>query len=81
MRLAACGREVDAVALIADGDLDAMVLQPFALEPRRNARFAQDLDSALLDDAGAHAAEHVVAAAPLEDDAVDAGALEQLREQ
>ena len=74
-------REVDAVALLADGDLDAVVLQPFALEPLRHARFAQDRDSALLDDTGAHASEHVVAAAPFEDDAVDAGTLEQLREQ
>ena len=74
-------REVDAIALLADGDLDAVVLQPFALEPLRHARLAQDRDGALLDDAGAHAPEHVVAAAPLEDDAVDAGALEQLREQ
>ena len=73
--------EIDAVALLADGDLDAVVLRALRGRAAPHARFAQDRDSALLDDARAHSSEHVVAAAPFEHDAVDARTLEQLREQ
>ena len=73
--------EVDAITLRADRDLDARVLQAFALEALRDAGFAQDRDGALLDDTGTHSAEHVVATAPFEHDAIDARSLEQLCEQ
>src|SRR5690606_6267759 len=73
--------EIDAMALLARGDLDAAMHEALALEPRGHPRRTQDRHRALLDHAGTHAAEHIFAAAPLEDDALDASAIEKLREQ
>ena len=46
-----------------------------------DAGFVEQVDRGLLEHAGADAAQHVLAAAPLEDDVVDAGLVQQLAEQ
>ena len=55
--------------------------QPLGVQPCSGARLVEQLDSALLKHAGADAAQHVLAARPLEDNGLDADAGEQLPEQ
>jgi polyisoprenoid-binding protein YceI len=55
--------------------------EPFAVQALADSSGASDLDGALLEHAGPHSAEHVLAAAPLEHDRVDAVRVQQLREQ
>jgi hypothetical protein len=73
--------EVDAVPGAGERDLDAAVHQAFGVEPAPDAGLVEKLHRALLEHAGANAAEHMLAAAPFQHDRVDAGALEQLRQQ
>ena len=73
--------QVDALAAAGPADLDARVHQPLGVQARADAGFVEHRDRALLQDAGADAAEHVLGRALLEDDVVDAGALQQLTEQ
>ena len=80
-RLAGQLLEGDAVAHAVDADLDAVVHQAFAVHARADAGLVEQIHRALLDDAGADAAEHIVAGLPLQDDVVDAGAVQQLPEQ
>ena len=54
---------------------------PLPVQPLVHLRLAQQLDRALLDDPGAYPAEHVLAALPLEDDALDPSQVEELRQQ
>ena len=46
-----------------------------------DAGFVEQVDRDLFDDAGADAAEHVLAGLPLQDDVVDAVLVQQLAEQ
>ena len=64
-----------------DADLDAVVHQAFALHTRADARLLEQIDRALLDHAGADAAQHVARRVPLEDDVVDAVLMQQLAQQ
>ena len=73
--------QVDAVALAAEGQLDAIVHQALAVHALAHARLVEQVDADLLQHAGADAAEHVVGAALLEHDVVDAGLVQQLAEQ
>jgi hypothetical protein len=61
--------------------LDAVVDDAFAVTRSADAGFAQQVHGDLLQDAGADAAQHVVAALALDDDVVDAGLVQQLAEQ
>ena len=63
------------------GDLDAAMSQRFGVQPFRDARQLQHVDRALLQHAGANAAEHVLGRAPLEDHGIDARSMQQLSEQ
>ena len=73
--------QVDALAAAGPADLDAGVDETLGVQARAHARFVEHRDRALLEDAGADPAEHVLGRALLEDDVVDAGALQQLSEQ
>ena len=57
------------------------VHQPLGVQARAHAGFVEHRDGALFENAGANAAEHVLGRALLENDVVDAGALQQLPEQ
>ena len=58
-------------------ELDAVVAQAFGCSARADAGRFEQVHGDLLQHAGADAAQHVVAAAPLEDDVVDAGLVQQ----
>ena len=73
--------QVDAQPALAEGHLEAVVRQALRVQPRGHAGFAQQVHRHLLQHAGADAAEHVLGAALLEHDVVDAGAVQQRTEQ
>ena len=54
--------------------------EAIGMHPRADAGLVQQIHRDLLDDAGAHAAEHMLGGLPLEDDVVDAAPLQQLAE-
>ena len=61
-------REINAMGAFAETQIHAVVDQAFALEPFADAGFFQQVNSALLQDAGANALLHVLAAAIFQDD-------------
>src|SRR3569623_2823025 len=69
--------EVHPMHLAAKGDVDALVHQPVAMQPRSTADLVEQVDRALLENAGTDTAHHVLGAAALDDDIVDAGFGEQ----
>ena len=71
---------VDQLA-VAEADVDRLVDHAFAPQPLVEAELVHQVDGALLQHAGAHAILHIGAAARLEHDAVDAFAIEQMREE
>ena len=73
--------EIDAMAAAAEADLDPVVDEPFRIDPGAEPDRAQEVDDALLEDAGAHAGDHVLLRPVLEDDRLDALEVEQVREQ
>src|SRR5690606_35058535 len=73
--------QIYALEAAVERQAHAAVRQTFGVEPRADAGAAQHVDRALLEDAGAHASEHVSPAAALEHDAVDAFDVQQVREQ
>ena len=62
-------------------ELEALVHQPFAIEPVRQPGLAEEVDGALLEQAGPHPLLDVLPAAPLDHDGVHALQGEQVREQ
>jgi hypothetical protein len=72
--------ERDAVAAALVAELDAVVHEPLALEPLADAHLDEQLDRALLEHAGADARLDVGAIARLEDDGLDALAVQQVAE-
>ncbi len=73
-------REIDAVPRAAEENIESLVDQTFAVQPRTDAGVIEHLDRPLLEHPGANAAEHVLAAAAFDDDRVDAGEMQQLPE-
>ena len=67
--------------LAAEGQPDAIVHQALAVHALAHARLVEQVDADLLQHAGADTAEHIVGAALLEHDVVDAGLVQQLAEQ
>src|SRR4029077_1275188 len=65
----------------AEADVDRLVDHAFAPQPPVEPELGHQVDGALLQHAGAHAVLHVGAAARFEHDAVDALAVEQMREE
>ena len=74
-------RQVDVDDAAAEADVEPRVGHALAMQPLAGAELVHQVDGALLQHAGAHAALDVVAAARLQHDAVDAGALQQQRQE
>ena len=72
--------EIDAVQLAVDADIDAAVQNAFALHPIADAHVDEQIGGPVLDQSGADAVLDVIAAAVLDDDAVDAGKVQQPRQ-
>ncbi|MCY1556863.1 hypothetical protein D9M68_936600 [compost metagenome] len=72
---------VNRVAVAGKHQLDAVVHRAFGLHALAHAGLGQQVHRDLLQDAGADAAQHIVAALALDDDVVDAGLVQQLAEQ
>jgi hypothetical protein len=68
------------VPLPRELELDPVVDEPFALEPLPHPDLAQEIDGALLEDAGANALLDVLAAPVLEDDGIDPLQMEEVRQ-
>ena len=74
-------REIEPVPLAAEREVEALVPESLGGEPAAQPGLAQQIDRRLLEDAGAHALDHVLLAADLDGDRLDAGALQQVAEQ
>ena len=72
--------EVEAVAATLEGQLDAAVGEPLAVEPIGEAEVAEQGDTRVFEHAGADAMLDVVAVVTFEDDAVDAAGREEVGE-
>jgi hypothetical protein len=73
--------EIDAMAHALHAQLDPAMDQAFAVHARAAAGLVDQSDSALLQDAGANAAEHMIAGVAFKNDAIAAGLMQQLAEQ
>jgi hypothetical protein len=69
------------MTLAVEAQFDAVMHQPFLMQPAGNAGALQQFDRVLLQHAGADAAEDVIGAAAFEDDGFDAVVFEQATKQ
>jgi hypothetical protein len=74
-------REVDVVPASPKADGEAVVPQPLLLQPRPDPHRVQEVHRALLEHPRPHTIDHVVAAAILHDDGIDAVQVKQLAQQ
>ncbi len=72
--------ERDAIAPLVEREQQPVVNQSLAVQALGQAQLVEQVDGALLEDAGAHALLHVGAAAAFEDHRRDPFALQQMRE-
>jgi hypothetical protein len=68
------------MARAVDADLHALVDETVGVHPLADAGLVQQIHRDLFDDAGTHAAKHMVGGLPLQDDIADAATLEELAE-
>src|SRR5271166_3767155 len=73
--------EIDALPPSAKADLDAVMNETLAMKPVADAGAVEQTDRPVLDQAGANTAQHIFAAALLENDVGDAVDLKQLPEE
>ena len=73
--------DVDAVPVAVELQLDPVVRQTFRVQAGRDSGTFQQRHGALFEHAGADPGQHVIAAVLLDDDRVDAPAVEQATEQ
>ena len=73
--------QIDAMATPAESDLDAVVHEPFGVDPLAETYRAQKVDDALFENAGTNARDHVLLRAVLEHDRLDPLAVEKMREE
>jgi hypothetical protein len=73
-------RQIDPVPAAAEGEMNALVTHPLALQPRADAGVRQQIDGPLLQHAGADTLDDVVLAAVFQDDGVDALEMQQVPE-
>ncbi len=71
---------IDVMARALEREIQAFVAHAFAREALADADLRHEIDRALLEDARAHALDHVLLAAVLDDDRVDALPVEQVPE-
>ena len=72
---------INAVALAAEHQIDAVVDDALAADPSAHARFMQHVHRGLLQNTSADAAQHIIRALALDDDGVNACFVKQLTEQ
>src|SRR5262245_13651161 len=72
--------KIDVVQLATEAEMNAVVREAFALHALADAGVDQEIARPLLDQAGADAALDIITAAVLDDDRVDALAMEEMRE-
>jgi hypothetical protein len=72
--------QIDAMSASAEAQLDSVMSKAFTLHPLADAGFDQQIDGALLKQAGADSLLDVLPAARLEHDGLDALKVEQMRE-
>ena len=72
--------QIDAMAATAKAQLDTVMGQTEALEPLADTSFNQQVDGALLEQAGANPLFDILAAASLEHDGLDSGEVQQVGE-
>ena len=65
----------------AEGELDAVMDQTFAMQPCGNADLVEQIDRALFEHAGANARQHIGAILAFDDDRIDTCGMQQLPEQ
>ena len=73
--------EREAVTYAVDTNLHALVDEAVGVHPRADAGLVQEIHRDLFDDAGAHAAEHVLRGLPFKDDVGNAVFVQQLPQQ
>ena len=73
--------QIEAMKRAAEGKREAVMNQALLIQPLADAGLVQEIDHALFEHAGTDARQHIVGAAPFEDDVVDAGARQELPEQ
>ena len=73
--------QIDAMPPPLKADEESLVPQPRASKSRTDAHRVQQVHGSLLEDAGPHAVDDVVAAAVLDDDGIDAVEVQQMAEQ
>jgi len=73
--------QVEPVADPAEQQLDAVMDQSFMMQPLGDADFLEQADGALFQHAGPNPRQHIVAVLALQDDIVDAVAMQQLAQQ
>jgi len=66
------------VTLSVEAQLDALMYEALAVEPIGEAELGEQVNRSLLEDAGADSLLDVLAAAVLEDDAIDALTLQEV---
>ena len=69
------------MARAVEGKLDTVVPKPLLIEACRQSDLAHEPDCALLEHAGPHPRQHMRLADPLEDQRIDADAVQELTEQ
>jgi hypothetical protein len=73
--------EINAMAAAVEAELDAAVFEALAAQAFADAEFVHELDSVVLEEAGADALFNVLAGVEFEDDGFYAEALEKQREE
>lgn len=73
--------EIDAVAIFAETNFEAVMDQAFLIHALGAARGAQHVDHALFQHPGADAPQHIFGAAPFQDHAVDALKMKKLAQE
>jgi hypothetical protein len=73
--------EIDAMPPSLEADVKALVTQAAALQACVHTHRLEEVDGPLLEDAGPHAIDHVVAAAVFDDDGIDTVDVEKMAQQ
>src|SRR6185503_4586551 len=73
-------RQIDAMPLPLEGDIETVVSQSVALEVSADTHGMQQIDGSLLEDPRSHTIDHILAAAVLNDDGIDTVEMQQMPE-
>ena len=73
--------QIEAMERAAESEREAVMDETFVIQAFADAGLVQEVDHALFEHASTDARQHIVGAAPFEDDVVDAGARQELPKQ